>query len=128
MKVQLYNLKNKERDKETTIEDLDHEIEEIYEILNDQIGSRDTTIEEQDKIIQEQNEVINELRRQLKKYRFSDTTNTNNLTSAYPFDNEVKIQESQAKKPRKPQPVNLLEATGKKGKADKRDTLSIIIK
>ena len=36
--------KNKERDKETTIEDLDHEIEEIYEILNDQIGSRDTTI------------------------------------------------------------------------------------
>ena len=51
MKVQLYNLKNKERDKETTIEDLDHENEEIYEILNDQIGSRDTTIEEQDKII-----------------------------------------------------------------------------
>ena len=58
-----------------TIEDLDHEIEEIYEILNDQIGSRDTTIEEQDKIIQEQNEVINELRGHLKKYRFSGTTN-----------------------------------------------------
>ena len=41
-------------------------------------------IEEQEKIIQNQDEIINELRRQLKKYRFTDTINTHNLTSVYP--------------------------------------------
>ena len=73
VKVQLYNLKTKDLDKGNTVEDIKQEIEEIHDILNDQITNRDTMIEEQEKIIQNQDEIINELRRQLKKYRFTDT-------------------------------------------------------
>ena len=84
VKVQLYNLKTKDLDKGNTVEDIKQEIEEIHDILNDQITNRDTMIEEQEKIIQNQDEIINELRRQLKKYRFTETINTHNLTSVYP--------------------------------------------
>lgn len=84
VKVQLYNLKTKDLDKGNTVEDIKQEIEEIHDILNDQITNRDTMIEEQEKIIQNQDGIINELRRQLKKYRFTDTINTHNLTSVYP--------------------------------------------
>ena len=66
MKVQIYNLKNQDKEKGNSIVDLEKEINKIYNHFDEQIEDRNTTIVEQEKIIKEQDEIINELRRQLK--------------------------------------------------------------
>lgn len=90
LSVQVYNLKTKDKDTCTEIDQLGHEIQKVYEILNEEIDSRDKTITELLKIIEEQQSELNDYKRKEKKNRLADSTNTNNPTSAYRFDDAVK--------------------------------------
>ena len=97
LEVQVYNLKKKDEEYHTDIDRLEDEIGELNRKLDKTISDKDRTIEELLKIIKEQEEQIGNLKRKEKKRKFSDTTNTNNPTGTYSFDNAVKDPEKKKK-------------------------------
>lgn len=97
LEAQVYNLKKKDEEYHTDIDRLEEEIGELNRKLDKTISDKDRRIEELLKIIEEQNVQIGNLKRKEKKRKFSDTTNTNNPTGTYSFDNAVKDPEKKKK-------------------------------
>lgn len=116
-----FNLKHRNRESDDEIGKLEKEIREINEILNNEVENRDKTINELLEIIKKQDEEIGDLKRRNRKNKLADTTNTNNPTSTYRFNDAVK------KKGKKP--ISSRTKTGKKrggqpGHKSTRSTLS----
>lgn len=88
--VEVWNLKHNKSDNQNEIGQLENEIRNVYDILNKEVDSRDKTINELLEIIKKQDEEISDLKRKERKRKLADTTNTNNPTSTYRFNDAVK--------------------------------------
>ena len=106
LKAKIYNLAHKDKASKEDIGHLQDELKKIQETIDDELGSRDKQIEEMLEYIKKLEKENEELRRKERKHNFSDTTNTNNPTGTYRFDDAVKDK--------KRKPVNSRKSTGRK--------------
>lgn len=97
MTAEVWNLKNNKSDNQNEIDHLENEIKNVYDILNKEVDSRDKTINELLEIIKKQDEEISDLKRKERKRKLADTTNTNNPSSTYRFDDGVKNKDRKKK-------------------------------
>lgn len=90
LQLEVLNLKHNKTDNKNEVSQLENEIRKMYDILNNEVESRDKTIDELMEIIKKQDEEIKDLKRKERKNKLADTTNTNNPTSNYRFCDAVK--------------------------------------
>jgi len=104
----LYNLKSYKKDSDAEIDDLKKEIQEIYKILNEVGNDKDDIINGLYDEIEKLKEENEELRKKQRKYKMQDSTNTNNPTSTYRFDDAEKTEV------KKTNPANMREKSERK--------------
>ena len=86
----VYVLQQQIKDSQAQIDKLKSEIKEISDAVNHEIEKRDKRIEDLLKIIQDLDDELDDLKRKDRKRKMSDTTNTNNPSSTYRFDDAVR--------------------------------------
>lgn len=106
LNVKIYNLVHKDKASKEDIGRLQDELKKIRETIDDELGSRDKRMEEMLEYIKKLEKENEELRRKERRHNLSDTTNTNNPTGTYRFDDAVKDK--------KRKPVNSRVSTGRK--------------
>lgn len=106
LKAQIYTLLKKEKAGSEDISRLEDEIKKIQATISDEIENRDKTINDLLEYVKKLEKENEELRRKERKRTMADTTNTNNPTGTYRFDDAVKDK--------KRNPKNSREVSGRK--------------
>lgn len=106
LKAQIYTLVKKEKAGSEDISRLEDEIKKIQDTISDEIENRDKTINDLLEYVKKLEKENEELRRKERKRTLADTTNTNNPTGTYRFDDAVKDK--------KRKPGNSREVSGRK--------------
>lgn len=90
LKAQIYALVKKDKASNEDIGKLEDELKKIQDTISNEIESRDKTITDLLEYVKKLEEENEELRRKERKHFLADTTNTNNPTGTYRFDDAVK--------------------------------------
>lgn len=106
LNTKLYNLAHKDKASKEEIGRLQDELKKIQETVENEMGDYHKQMEEMLEYIKKLEKENEEFRRKERKHSLSDTTNTNNPTSTYRFDDAVKDK--------KRKPANSRVSTGRK--------------